>query len=45
MTKSLPITKFIAIINNNYVMSWGLILPPNYTILGLVVCPINFAGL
>ncbi|MHC5935928.1 hypothetical protein [Nostoc sp.] len=32
MAKPLPITKFIAVINNNSVMSRGLILPPNYTI-------------
>ncbi|MEH1908298.1 hypothetical protein [Nostoc sp.] len=32
MAKPLPITKFIAVINNNSVMSRGLIFPPNYTI-------------
>ncbi|MEH2358765.1 hypothetical protein [Nostoc sp.] len=32
MAKPLPITKIIAVINNNSVMSRGLILPPNYTI-------------
>ncbi|MEH2143631.1 hypothetical protein [Nostoc sp.] len=32
MAKPLPITKFIAILNDNYVMSRGLIHPPNYTI-------------
>ncbi|WP_445629362.1 GNAT family N-acetyltransferase [Nostoc sp. DSM 114167] len=32
MEKPLPITKYIVVINNDYVMSHGLILPPNYTI-------------
>ncbi|MEH2450332.1 GNAT family N-acetyltransferase [Nostoc sp.] len=32
MAKLLPIIKFIAVLNDNYVMSHGLILPANYTI-------------